>query len=88
MVTADAVWAWVLLPLASTHLAEEVDLDHANLTTARSLARVLPPGVDYHLKVLPVPHTGQSYRRSWTGFDSVRAPGAEDTSASAPTAST
>ena len=78
LVTAEAVWTWVLVPLTSTYLAEETDLDQATLATARSLAVVLPPGVDYHLKVLPVPHTGQSYRRSWTGFDSVRAPGAED----------
>jgi hypothetical protein len=77
LVTTDAVWTWVLVPPASTYLAEEADLDQATLATARSLAAVLAPGLDYHLKVLPAPHTGQSYRRSWTDVDSVRAPGAD-----------
>ena len=78
LVTADAVWAWVQVPIASTFLAEEDDLDQATVATARALAMVLPPGVDYHLKVLPAPHTGTAYRRSWAGFDSVRSPAAED----------
>ena len=77
LVTADAVWAWVLVPIASTFLAEEDDLDQATLATARSLAAVLPPGVDYHLKVIPAPHTGDAYRASWAGFDGVRSPNAE-----------
>ena len=62
LVTADAVWAWVQVPIASTFLAEEDDLDQATVATARALAMVLPPGVDYHLKVLPAPHTGAAYR--------------------------
>src|SRR6478735_5072138 len=78
LVTSDAVWAWVLVPIASTFLAEEDDLDQATVATARALAMVLPAGVDYHLKVLPAPHTGAAYRRSWAGFDSVRSPAAED----------
>ncbi|HEY5150984.1 MAG TPA: ATP-binding protein, partial [Mycobacterium sp.] len=77
LVTADTVWAWVMVPIASTFLAEEHDLDHVTLATARSLAAVLPPGVDWHLKVLPAPHTGKAYRQSWTGFDSVRSANAE-----------
>src|SRR6476659_8447943 len=72
LVTADAVWAWVLVPIASTFLAEEDDLDQATIATARSLAAVLPPGVDYHLKVIPAPHTGDAYRASWAGFSGVR----------------
>jgi len=77
LVTADAVWAWVLVPIASTFLAEEDDLDQATLATARSLAAVLPPGVDYHLKVIPAPHTGDAYRASWAGFSGVRSVNAE-----------
>jgi hypothetical protein len=77
LVTADAVWAWVLVPIANTFLAEEDDLDQATLATARSLAAVLPPGADYHLKVIPAPHTGEAYRASWTGFEGVRSPTAE-----------
>ncbi|MGS0684588.1 ATP-binding protein [Nakamurella sp. GG22] len=77
LVTAGSVWAWVQIPIASTFLAEEDDLDQATLATARSLAAVLPPAVDYHLKVIPAPHSGDAYRRSWAGFDSVRSPNAE-----------
>ena len=74
------------MPSASTFLAEEGDLDQATVATARSLATVLPPSVDYHLKVLPAPHTGESYRRAWQSINSVRSPKPSSTSNLAPTA--
>ena len=84
LVTSDAVWAWVQVPIASTFLAEEDDLDQATVATARALAMVLPPGVDYHLKVLPAPHTGAAYRRSLAGFEGVRSPAAKERLGRAP----
>ena len=43
LITTDAVWAWVLVPIASTFLAEEDDLDQATLATARSVRRLIEP---------------------------------------------
>ena len=64
LVTADAVWAWAQVPIASTFLAEEDDLDQATIATARALAMVLPAGVDYHFVRGPVGGSVRAVRGS------------------------
>jgi transposase-like protein len=76
LVTDDAVWSWARIPSSSSYLLEEDELGRATWETTTALHTVLPTGADYHLKVVWTTHTADEYRASWTGVDSVMAPGA------------
>jgi hypothetical protein len=77
-VTDDAVWTWAQIPAGSTYLLEEDDLARATWDTATALGTLLPPGAEYHLKILWSRHTAEDYVSSWDTVASVMAPGAAD----------
>lgn len=77
-VTDDAVWVWLKIPGGSTFLLEEDELTNATLETSQSLHTLLPAGAEYHIKVMWSRHSDQQYRESWTEFETVRAPGADE----------
>ncbi|MGH3686750.1 MAG: ATP-binding protein [Pseudonocardiaceae bacterium] len=77
-VTDDAVWAWAQIPAGSTYLLEDAELSRATWDTAAALGTLLPPGADWHIKVMWSRHSAREYRSSWEEVTSVRAPGAGD----------
>lgn len=77
-VTDDSLWVWLHIPDGNTQLLEDDDLTRATLETSQSLGRLLPPGAEYHIKVMWAAFSADNYRQSWQEFDSVRAPGTED----------
>ncbi|GLZ28146.1 hypothetical protein Lesp02_03360 [Lentzea sp. NBRC 105346] len=76
-VTDDAVWTWVQIPDGATELMEDNELTAATLSSAAALSTHLPPGADWHIKVLWSRHSSDAYRAVWDATPGVRAPGAD-----------
>jgi hypothetical protein len=77
-VTDHAVWTWAVIPAGATYLLEETALAQATWDTATALGNVLPPGAEYHLKVMWSKHSATDYRERWHTVRSVMAPRAAD----------
>lgn len=77
-VTADAVWSWVQIPAAASHLMEDAEVTTATLEISTALQRLIPTDAEYHLKVLWAPESDQGYIDSWTHDRSVLAPNFRD----------
>ncbi|HEX5495852.1 MAG TPA: hypothetical protein VFX70_14875, partial [Mycobacteriales bacterium] len=52
LVTADAAWAWFVVPTAATDWLTEPDLDAGTDQAASDLSRLFDPGGEVHLKIL------------------------------------
>lgn len=70
-----AVWVWVHIPPGATHLLEDDELSRATLDASAALRQLIPPGAEYHIKVLWARASSQRYRDSWTHAPGVWAPG-------------
>lgn len=65
-------------PAGSTYLLEDEDLTQATWETASAMGALLPPGAEYHIKIMWAPYSTEEYYDSWEAIQSVRAPGAGD----------
>lgn len=73
-VTADAVWSWVEIPAAASHLMEDDEVSSATLEVAAALHKLVPAEAEYHLKVMWAEESEQDYFDSWAHDPSVTAP--------------